>query len=134
VDARYKLIRTFKVRPAKADDGQQLGDILQAAKTRLKQRNRTINCTRARVEHEFASLHQRGGKCVRVMTLARNTLAITLQCAAELARSAASGPSHAPAAVTDGVAGSAHQQRRSGSRCPCRICDKPSRCGARLDR
>ena len=34
----------------------------------------------------FASLHQQGGKCVRAMTLARNTLAITLQCAAYNAR------------------------------------------------
>jgi IS5 family transposase len=126
VDARYKLIRTFKVAPANADDGQQLGDILQpantrsrpladrgydsqanrhvldehgladgiarrakpgqTAKTRLKQRNRTINRTRARVEHVFASLHQQCGKCVRAMTLARNALAITLQCAAYNAR------------------------------------------------
>jgi IS5 family transposase len=126
VDARYKLIRAFKVTPANADDGQQLGGILQpantrnllladrgydsqanrqvleehalvdgiarrakpgqTAKTRLKQRNRTINRTRARVEHVFASLHQQGGKCVRAMTLARNALAITLQCAAYNAR------------------------------------------------
>jgi len=58
----------------------------QAAKTRLNQRNRTINKTRARVEHVFASLAQQGGKCVRAMTLARNALAITLQCAAYNAR------------------------------------------------
>jgi IS5 family transposase len=105
VDARYKLIRTFKVTLANADDGQQLGDILQAANTRnrlladrgcdsqanrqlldehtlvdsiarrakpgqtaknrLKQRNRTINRTRARVEQVFASLRQQGGKSVQ---------------------------------------------------------------------
>lgn len=58
----------------------------QTAKTRLKQRNRTINRTRSRVEHVFASLAQQGGKCVRAMTLARNALAITLQCAAYNAR------------------------------------------------
>ena len=54
----------------------------QTAKVRLNQRNRTINKTRARVEHVFASLAQQGGKCVRAMTLARNALTITLQCAA----------------------------------------------------
>ena len=58
----------------------------QTAKTRLNQRNMTINKTRARVEHVFASLAQQGGKCVRAMTLARNALAITLQCAAYNAR------------------------------------------------
>jgi transposase, IS5 family len=51
--------------------------VLQAAKVRLNQRNRTINKTRARVKHVFASLAQQGGKCVRAMTLARNALAIT---------------------------------------------------------
>ena len=58
----------------------------QTAKVRLKQRNKTINRTRARVEHVFAALSQQGGKCVRAMTLARNALAITLQCAAYNAR------------------------------------------------
>lgn len=58
----------------------------QTAKTRLKQRNHTINRTRSRVEHVFAGLRQQGGKCVRAMTLARNALAITLQCAAYNAR------------------------------------------------
>lgn len=58
----------------------------QTARMRLNQRNRTINKTRARVEHVFASLAQQGGKCVRAMTLARNLLAITLQCAAYNAR------------------------------------------------
>jgi IS5 family transposase len=58
----------------------------QTAKVRLKQRNKTINRTRARVEHVFAALCQQGGKCVRAMTLARNALAITLQCAAYNAR------------------------------------------------
>ena len=58
----------------------------QTAKVRLNQRNRTINKTRARVEHVFASLAQQGGKCVRAMTLARNALAIILQCAAYNAR------------------------------------------------
>jgi IS5 family transposase len=58
----------------------------QTAKVRLNQRNRTINKMRARVEHVFASLAQQGGKCVRAMTLARNALAITLQCAAYNAR------------------------------------------------
>jgi IS5 family transposase len=58
----------------------------QTAKVRLKQRNKTINHTRARVEHVFAALSQQGGKCVRAMTLARNALAITLQCAAYNAR------------------------------------------------
>jgi IS5 family transposase len=102
VDARYKLIRQMKITAAHADDGQQLPEVLQgantrqrlladrgydsAAKVRLKQRNRTINRTRARVEHVFARLSQQGGKCVRAMTLARNALAITLQCAAYNAR------------------------------------------------
>lgn len=125
-DVRYKLIRTLKVAPANADDGQQLPHVLQAANTRdrpladrgydsaatrqtlaqhglvdgiarrakpgqttqvrLKQRNRTINRTRSRVEHVFASLAQQDGKCVRAMTLARNALAITLQCAASRVR------------------------------------------------
>lgn len=58
----------------------------QTAKIRLRQRNQTINRTRARVEHVFAALQQQGGKCVRAMTLARNALAITLQCAAYNAR------------------------------------------------
>ena len=58
----------------------------QTAKVRLKQRNKTINRTRARVEHVFAALSQQGGKCVRAMTLARNALAITLQCVAYNAR------------------------------------------------
>lgn len=47
---------------------------------RLKARNGAINRTRARVEHVFAGLHQLGGKTVRALTLARNTLAITLKC------------------------------------------------------
>lgn len=54
----------------------------QARRQRLGARNRTINRTRARVEHVFASLEQLGGKVVRAMTLARNELAITLKCAA----------------------------------------------------
>lgn len=58
----------------------------QTARVRLNQRNRTINKTRARVEHVCASLAQQGGKCVRAMTLSRNALAITLQCAAYYAR------------------------------------------------
>lgn len=58
----------------------------QTAKVRLKQRNKTINRTRARVEHVFAALSQQGGKYVRAMTLARNALAITLQCVAYNAR------------------------------------------------
>ena len=58
----------------------------QTAKVRLKQRNKTINRTRARVEHVFAALSQQGGKRVRAMTLARNALAITLQCVAYNAR------------------------------------------------
>ncbi len=58
----------------------------QTAKVRLKQRNKKINRTRARVEHVFAALSQQGGKCVRAMTLARNALAITLQCVADNAR------------------------------------------------
>lgn len=58
----------------------------QMAKVRLKQRNKTINRTRARVEHVFAALSQQGGKYVRAMTLARNALAITLQCVAYNAR------------------------------------------------
>jgi IS5 family transposase len=58
----------------------------QTARTRLTRRNQTINRTRARVEHVFAALQQQGGKCVRAMTLARNALAITLQCAAYNAR------------------------------------------------
>lgn len=126
VHARFKLIRRIKITAAKADDGQQLPDVLQAANTRqrlladrgydsaanrqtlqqrgiadgiarrakpgqtakvrLKQRNKTINRTRARVEHVFAALHQQGGKCVRAMNLARNTLAITLACVAYNAR------------------------------------------------
>jgi IS5 family transposase len=53
----------------------------QTARKRLKQRNLGLNWTRARVEHVFAGLRQQGGKCVRAMTLARNALAITLQCA-----------------------------------------------------
>ena len=61
------------------------GQIVDARWTR-KQRNKTINRTRARVEHVFAALSQQGGKCVRAMTLARNALAITLQCAAYNAR------------------------------------------------
>ncbi|WP_425219160.1 transposase [Ralstonia solanacearum] len=52
----------------------------KAPGTRLKARNRAINRTRARVEHVFAGLHQLGGKTVRALTLARNTLAITLKC------------------------------------------------------
>lgn len=55
-------------------------------RTPLSDRLRTINKTRARVEHVFASLAQQGGKRVRAMTLARNALAITLQCAAYNAR------------------------------------------------
>ncbi len=58
----------------------------QTARMRLNQRNHAINRTRARVEHIFASLAQQGGKCVRAMTLARNLLAVTLQCAAYNAR------------------------------------------------
>lgn len=58
----------------------------QTAKVRLKQRNQTINRTRARVEHVFAALRQQGGKCVRAMTLARNALSITLACVAYNAR------------------------------------------------
>ncbi|CCF97888.1 IS5/IS1182 family transposase [Ralstonia solanacearum K60] len=54
----------------------------KAPGTRLKARNRAINRTRARVEHVFAGLHQLGGKTVRALTLARNTLAITLKCVA----------------------------------------------------
>ena len=54
----------------------------KAPGTRLKARNRGINRTRARVEHVFAGLHQLGGKNVRVLSLARNTLAITLKWAA----------------------------------------------------
>ena len=74
----------------------------QTAKVRLKQRNKTINRTRARVEHVFAALCQQGGKCVRAMTLARNALAITLQCAAYNARRLvrlvkSAGPSARPA-------------------------------------
>ena len=74
----------------------------QTAKVRLKQRNKTINRTRARVEHVFAALSQQGGKCVRAMTLARNALAITLQCAAYNARRLvwlvkSAGPSAQPA-------------------------------------
>ncbi len=53
---------------------------------RLKQRNKTISRTRARVEHVFAALHQQGGKCVRAMSLARNALSITLACVAYNAR------------------------------------------------
>ncbi|MDP4301546.1 transposase [Leptothrix discophora] len=119
---RFKLIRTLKVTPDNADDGQQLPEVLQAANTRdrlladrsynsatnrqvlmqhglasgiarrakpgqtakarLKQRNRTINRLRSRVEHFFASLAQQGGKYVRAMTLSPNALAITLHCAA----------------------------------------------------
>ncbi|MEK8028650.1 IS5 family transposase [Pseudaquabacterium rugosum] len=58
----------------------------QTAKVRLKQRNKTISRTRARVEHVFAALHQQGGKCVRAMSLARNALSITLACVAYNAR------------------------------------------------
>ncbi|MDB0527811.1 transposase [Ralstonia solanacearum] len=47
---------------------------------RLNARNHAISRTRARVEHVFAGLHQLGGKTVRTLTLARNTLAITLKC------------------------------------------------------
>ncbi|MEK8028288.1 transposase [Pseudaquabacterium rugosum] len=47
----------------------------QTAKVRLKQPNKTISRTRARVEHVFAALHQQGGKCVRARSLARNALA-----------------------------------------------------------
>lgn len=54
----------------------------QEARQRLDARNRTINKTRARVEHVFAGLEQLGGKVVRAMTLARNELAITLKCVA----------------------------------------------------
>jgi IS5 family transposase len=54
----------------------------QQARQRLDARNRTINKTRARVEHVFAGLEQLGGKVVRAMTLARNELAITLKCVA----------------------------------------------------
>jgi IS5 family transposase len=43
---------------------------ITTAKARLKQRNKTINRTRARLEHVFAALGQQGGKCVRAMTLA----------------------------------------------------------------
>ncbi|MEY2874134.1 MAG: hypothetical protein RLZZ373_1505 [Pseudomonadota bacterium] len=58
----------------------------QIARIRLRQRNLGINRIRARVEHVFAGLRQQGGKCVRAMTLARNALTITLQCAAYNAR------------------------------------------------
>lgn len=54
----------------------------QEARQRLDARNKTINKTRARVEHVFAGLEQLGGKVVRAMTLARNELAITLKCVA----------------------------------------------------
>lgn len=54
----------------------------QERRQRLDARNRTINRTRARVEHVFAGLGQLGGKVVRAMTLARNELAITLKCVA----------------------------------------------------
>jgi IS5 family transposase len=36
VDARYKLIRTVKITPANADDGQQLADVLHKANTRSR--------------------------------------------------------------------------------------------------
>ncbi len=58
----------------------------QTAKTRLKQRNRTINRMCSHVEHVFASLTQLGGKCFRAMTLASPALTITLKCAACNAR------------------------------------------------
>lgn len=54
----------------------------QARRQRLDARNTAINRIRARGEHVFAGLEQPGGKCVRAMTLARNELAILLQCAA----------------------------------------------------
>lgn len=69
--------------------GEQLRDGIarrakpgQERRHRLDGRNRTINRTRARVEHVFAGLEQLGGKVVRAMTLARNELAITLKCVA----------------------------------------------------
>lgn len=58
----------------------------QRSRKRLDARNRTINKTRARVEHVFAGLEQLGGKLVRAMTLARNELAIMLKCVAYNAR------------------------------------------------
>ncbi|NDY93966.1 IS5 family transposase [Ideonella livida] len=58
----------------------------QVHKKRLKQRNAAISRVRSRVEHVFGALRQQGGKWVRAMNLARNTLAITLQCAAYNAR------------------------------------------------
>lgn len=64
----------------------KLPKVLQTAKVRLTQRNKTISRTRARVEHVFAALHQQGGKCVRAMSLARNALSITLVCVAYNAR------------------------------------------------
>lgn len=54
----------------------------QQARQRLDARNKTINRSRARVEHVFAGLEQLGGKVVRAMTLARNELAILVKCAA----------------------------------------------------
>ena len=58
----------------------------QQARQRLDARNKTINRSRARVEHVFAGLTQLGGKVVRAMTLARNELAILVKCAAYNAR------------------------------------------------
>lgn len=54
----------------------------QQARQRLDARSKTVNRSRARVEHVFAGLEQLGGKVVRAMTLARNELAILLKCAA----------------------------------------------------
>lgn len=58
----------------------------QTARQRLDQRNRTISTVRSRVEHVFAGLAQQGRKVVRAVTLARNTLALSIKCAMYNAR------------------------------------------------
>jgi IS5 family transposase len=76
--ANRDLLKTHKLRDGiarSAKPGQQ-------ARQRLDARNKTLNRSRARVEHVFAGLEQLGGKAVRAMTLARNELALLLKCAA----------------------------------------------------
>ncbi len=70
----------------------------QEKRQRLDARNTAINRIRARGEHVFAGLQQLGGKVVRATTLARNELAVTLQCVAynvkRLVWLAANEPAH----------------------------------------
>ena len=61
---------------------QRKGQAERALSQCQAQRNRRIARARARVEHVFASLEQRGGKALRSIGLARATLHLNWKAAA----------------------------------------------------